>query len=141
MYFAIRDEELTFPEGSDLSPSLQDLLHMMLVKDASKRPTMEEIMRHPWVSGDGQNVRVLASQELPPAILPAMVSLSDMEAAVVAREADIAYVPTRLRSRHFRDGEYLVRRGEGSRIMYFIVSGVVNVMLDAAAVACRRSSI
>ena len=115
---------------------------MMLVKDTARRPTLEQIMKHRWMTTDGPHVRQQANLDTPPAILPTLVSLSEMEAAVVSRDADIAYVPTRLRSRHFRDGEFLVRRGDpGSRVMYFIVSGVVNVLLDAAAVSCRRSNI
>ena len=34
---------------SDISPELQDLLEKLLEKDPRKRPTITEILQHPWL--------------------------------------------------------------------------------------------
>lgn len=34
-----------------LSPNLKDLLNGMLTADPAKRPTLEQVIKHPWVQG------------------------------------------------------------------------------------------
>jgi serine/threonine-protein kinase SRK2 len=40
--------DYTFPKGKVLSDSVRDLIGRVLVQDPAKRPTLEEIQKHPW---------------------------------------------------------------------------------------------
>lgn len=46
MYDNIRTKEVEFPR--DIDVELQDLILSLLRKDPERRPTIEEIKRHPW---------------------------------------------------------------------------------------------
>lgn len=46
MSITFAKEQLSFPDGT--SDDLIDILKMILVKDAYKRPTFEKIINHPW---------------------------------------------------------------------------------------------
>ena len=48
LYSKITSEPLVFPFS--ISPSLQDLLENMLVKDPSKRFTLAQVMKHAWLT-------------------------------------------------------------------------------------------
>ncbi|OHT11108.1 Serine/threonine-protein kinase GRIK2 [Tritrichomonas foetus] len=49
MQQAIAEDEVTFPDGAD--PQLADLISQMLIKDPSKRITIDGIWSHPWANG------------------------------------------------------------------------------------------
>uniref|UniRef100_A0A6B2L314 non-specific serine/threonine protein kinase n=1 Tax=Arcella intermedia TaxID=1963864 RepID=A0A6B2L314_9EUKA len=48
----IIDLEFPVEEWSDISGSVKDLITQLLDKDPEKRPSAEEVCRHPWVSGE-----------------------------------------------------------------------------------------
>ncbi|CAG9462794.1 unnamed protein product [Pedinophyceae sp. YPF-701] len=50
MYDAISDDDLVFPEHPPVSDLAKDLLSRMLDKDPLRRPTVEEIVTHPWLA-------------------------------------------------------------------------------------------
>lgn len=49
----IQEDEVTFPEEPSVSASCKDLMLKMLVKDPSRRVTLDEVRVHPWVTCDG----------------------------------------------------------------------------------------
>ncbi|CAD8088420.1 unnamed protein product [Paramecium primaurelia] len=46
----ISQNEVVFPENSAISNGLKEFLHFILNKDPKKRPTINEIAKHPWVN-------------------------------------------------------------------------------------------
>jgi serine/threonine protein kinase len=53
LYDEIRDAPLRFPRGAAVSPALAELLFALLAKDPAQRPSMPQIMAHPWVTHGG----------------------------------------------------------------------------------------
>lgn len=53
LYDEIRDAPLRFPRSTPVSPQLAELLYALLAKDPAQRPTMPQIMAHPWVTHGG----------------------------------------------------------------------------------------
>ncbi len=53
LYDEIREAPLRMPQGAAVSPSLAQLLFAMLAKDPVQRPSMAQIMAHPWVTHSG----------------------------------------------------------------------------------------
>jgi len=72
MYDEIREAPLSFPRSVAVSPLLAQLLYVMLAKDPAARPSMPDIMRHPWVTHNGAHpmhclqARPLHCAPLPP---------------------------------------------------------------------------
>ena len=53
LFLQIQEADIHIPPN--LSPPIHQMLNMMLCRDASKRPTCEEILKLPWVAGDDEN--------------------------------------------------------------------------------------
>ena len=53
LYDEIRDAPLRFPRRVAVSPALAELLFALLAKDPAQRPSMPQIMAHPWVTHGG----------------------------------------------------------------------------------------
>ena len=51
--------EFPSPFWDDVSDTAKDLIRSILVIDPSKRLTAEEILVHPWIYGDKNNVHTL----------------------------------------------------------------------------------
>ncbi|CAG9463826.1 unnamed protein product [Pedinophyceae sp. YPF-701] len=68
MYDAIMDDDLIFPEHVALSENARDLLTWILTKDPAQRPTLFDIIMHPWL-GEGVEEGGLGEEfeEVPPA--------------------------------------------------------------------------
>ena len=50
----VKNDELRFPEDcNNVGPHLRHFIKSMLNKDPSKRPTLETVMRHEWVTNEG----------------------------------------------------------------------------------------
>jgi len=49
-YKRIRSNQYTFPETATISDEARDLITRILQGDPSKRPTIEEITKHPWLN-------------------------------------------------------------------------------------------
>ena len=54
MYDEIRLAPLKFPKDRAVSPLLAELLTKMLAKDPAARPSLPQIMSHPWVTHSGR---------------------------------------------------------------------------------------
>lgn len=71
MYDEIREAPLSFPRGVAVSPLLAQLLYAMLAKDPTARPSMPDIMCHPWVTHNGAHpMHCLQAQPRPSAPPP-----------------------------------------------------------------------
>ncbi len=83
--FQPNDYKLRYPAWvHSLSESARDLLQWVLTVDSGKRPTAEEVLKHPWVSGETASPRQqlqspghLAKLRNPAAALKAMDSLAE----------------------------------------------------------------
>ena len=53
LYDEIREAPLRIPRDASVSPALAQLLFAMLAKDPVQRPSMAQIMAHPWVTHSG----------------------------------------------------------------------------------------
>ena len=50
----VKNDEIHFPEGcSNVGPHLRHFIKSMLNKDPAKRPTLDTVMRHEWVTNEG----------------------------------------------------------------------------------------
>ena len=50
----VKNDELHFPEGcSNVGPHLRHFIKSMLNKDPAKRPALDTVMRHEWVTNEG----------------------------------------------------------------------------------------
>ena len=59
LYDQICHNEVQFPQS--IEPSLKDLISCMLEKDPSKRITLDEIMKHPWINPSVNGVKRFAN--------------------------------------------------------------------------------
>jgi len=63
-YKRIRSNQYTFPESATISDEARDLITRILNGDPSKRPTIEEITKHPWLNKSDQIPRLLPASTL-----------------------------------------------------------------------------
>jgi len=49
----VRHDELTFPKTSTIDPHLRDLLVRILTKDPKRRPPLQKLMCHEWITNEG----------------------------------------------------------------------------------------
>uniref|UniRef100_A0A7R9V3Y9 Protein kinase domain-containing protein n=1 Tax=Chlamydomonas euryale TaxID=1486919 RepID=A0A7R9V3Y9_9CHLO len=63
VYDAIQRAPLAFPTNKPISSELQHLLGSLLAKDPTQRCTMEQCLKHPWVTRNGRDP-LLSSRDL-----------------------------------------------------------------------------
>ena len=63
-YKRIRSNQYTFPESASISDQARNLVSQILNNDPAKRPTVDDILRHPWINGGGQIPRLLPASTL-----------------------------------------------------------------------------
>eukprot|EP01025_Chloroclados_australasicus_P035441 TRINITY_DN3608_c1_g1_i2.p1 TRINITY_DN3608_c1_g1~~TRINITY_DN3608_c1_g1_i2.p1 ORF type:complete len:878 (+),score=72.97 TRINITY_DN3608_c1_g1_i2:7096-9729(+) len=123
IYEAIKTQPLEFPENEDVSEELLNLLTKILVKDPLKRITLYDIMYHDWVTERGQMQLIPLMQMTQP---PNRVQVSSIEEDTAIVENN-NMVNMDFEERVFQDGEYLIKCGDTSSVLYFILSGAVEV--------------
>jgi polo-like kinase 1 len=63
-YRRIRMNAYNFPDGLQISDSVRDLITKILNNDPGKRPTVDEILCHPWINHEGTIPRLLPASTL-----------------------------------------------------------------------------
>jgi len=63
-YRRIRMNNYSFPDTVPISDHAKDLVMKILNNDPSRRPTVDEILSHPWINNDGQIPRLLPPSTL-----------------------------------------------------------------------------
>ena len=63
-YKRIRMNNYTFPENVTITDQARDLIQRILNNDPSRRPTVDEILMHPWLCGEGTIPKLLPPSTL-----------------------------------------------------------------------------
>ena len=63
-YRRIRMNAYNFPENVSISDNARDLITKILNTDPGKRPTVDEILQHPWINHEGTIPRLLPASTL-----------------------------------------------------------------------------
>eukprot|EP00210_Caulerpa_lentillifera_P001346 g1295.t1 len=107
----IREEEPDFASRTGISAELVDLLEQLLCKDPENRPSLVDVMQHPWFTNRGSLLEIKSSRFI---ILP-----TDVRPRSVTNDAGITpsitgilrQIPNKKQKR-YKPGEYLVREGQ-----------------------------
>lgn len=54
----------SFPENVSISENARDIIARILNNDPSRRPTVDEILSHPWINNEGSIPRLLPPSTL-----------------------------------------------------------------------------
>eukprot|EP01025_Chloroclados_australasicus_P041400 TRINITY_DN4384_c0_g3_i1.p1 TRINITY_DN4384_c0_g3~~TRINITY_DN4384_c0_g3_i1.p1 ORF type:complete len:881 (+),score=81.81 TRINITY_DN4384_c0_g3_i1:160-2802(+) len=123
MYDNIKSQKLTFPDDVEASPELKDLLQRILHKDPIRRALLFDVMCHKWVTEGGQYRLVPILEQTRP---PNRVQVTENEQLTAVIEEDYLLKP-QFKEISFDDGEYLIKSGDTSNVLYFILSGAVEI--------------
>jgi serine/threonine protein kinase len=52
LFLSIVRDPVSFPTDVELSDSFKDFVDLLLTKNALRRPTVDEALNHPWITGD-----------------------------------------------------------------------------------------
>ena len=63
-YKRIRMNNYTFPESVNISEPAKDLIQKILTNDPARRPTVDEILTHPWIDNGGRIPKFLPPSTL-----------------------------------------------------------------------------
>ena len=63
-YRKIRMNQYSFPDSVTISESAKDLIVRILNTDPARRPTVDEILAHPWINNEGSVPRFLPASTL-----------------------------------------------------------------------------
>lgn len=63
-YRRIRMNNYNFPDTVNISDNAKDLVMKILNNDPSRRPTIDEILTHPWINNEGTIPRLLPPSTL-----------------------------------------------------------------------------
>lgn len=63
-YKRIRMNSYSFPDTVPITDNARDLIQRILNNDPSRRPTVDEILQHPWISSEGTIPRTLPPSTL-----------------------------------------------------------------------------
>ncbi|CAG8724473.1 10186_t:CDS:10, partial [Racocetra persica] len=80
LYESIRNDDITFPEGSNPDPDLMDLLHKILEKDPEKRIIMSKLREHPWVNNHGKDPLISTKENC--SELVTEITVDDLNSAI-----------------------------------------------------------
>ena len=118
---------LQFPAGLVLSSELKDLISAVVVIDPNQRASVTQIMSHQWMTSGGMN-------PLPSQLAHEKIIVSEEEvAAAVCQDPLALLLRPKFRTLHFNPGDIIMRKGEQGDTMYFINSGVCEVLMDGLA--------
>eukprot|EP01025_Chloroclados_australasicus_P009882 TRINITY_DN1383_c0_g1_i1.p1 TRINITY_DN1383_c0_g1~~TRINITY_DN1383_c0_g1_i1.p1 ORF type:complete len:679 (+),score=95.20 TRINITY_DN1383_c0_g1_i1:281-2317(+) len=124
VYHAIANQKLAFPDDVPVSPELRDLLINILQKDPKQRLSLYDIMQHDWVTDSG-NIQLISLNQMTRPPSPVRVNSSEQLTAIA--QQDDRMVRMNYEEKVFEDGEYLLRSGGMGDVLYFILSGAVEV--------------
>mmetsp|Transcript_28971 Transcript_28971/g.71551 ORF Transcript_28971/g.71551 Transcript_28971/m.71551 type:complete len:832 (-) Transcript_28971:120-2615(-) len=118
---------LQFPPLPRLSNNLMDLIISILDVNPNTRTSVSQIMSHPWITSDGEMPMPASLADQPTQIL-----VTDEEVAMAIRADPLAaFLRPVFKIQNFAPGDFIMRKGERGDRMYFINSGVCEVLMDA----------
>eukprot|EP01024_Parvocaulis_polyphysoides_P008320 TRINITY_DN1246_c0_g1_i1.p1 TRINITY_DN1246_c0_g1~~TRINITY_DN1246_c0_g1_i1.p1 ORF type:complete len:302 (-),score=28.30 TRINITY_DN1246_c0_g1_i1:50-955(-) len=125
VYEAIKNQPLTFPKDTDveISQDLRNLLECILDKNPATRISLHEIMMHGWVTDQGR-IQIIPLEWMTSPPNEIQVSAFEADGAIVE---DDRVLKMDFEERVFQDGEHLIQSGSTDNVLYFILSGAVEV--------------
>eukprot|EP00958_Prasinococcus_capsulatus_P002180 scaffold201_cov405-Prasinococcus_capsulatus_cf.AAC.4 len=135
MYKMIKQDPVSFPEDVDTSENLKSLLREMLEKSPEKRITLKQIMAHDWVTNTGDEPLRPITASKPMSIQPSALEIDE----AVRTDSLAAMFEPVWKERVYKDGEYLMKKGEEGAEMFFLNKGEVEILADAIDMDSQRS--
>lgn len=145
LFQVVQNEPVKYPEGVPISLSLKDLLQQLLTKNPRERISLYEVMKHPWVTKEGQfplkshrELKESESQEK-------HGNMTDSDTFAVCNPkpdflAGLASFSAATHERTFNEGDVIMRQGESGTYLIYLVSGTVDILVKWATGAVRRAN-
>ncbi|KAK9800910.1 hypothetical protein WJX73_010144 [Symbiochloris irregularis] len=138
LFQVVQHEPLRFPETPVVSSDLKDLLLKMLCKDPKQRLTMQRVMKHAWVTKRGvwplRTVRetlragdAIGADDDEPDMPDFMSTLNVLD--IPRADHLMEVIHSGLNERTYNDGEFLIRQGEQSTHLFYLLEGNVEVVI------------
>ncbi|CAL8468719.1 g8259 [Coccomyxa elongata] len=118
LYDEIREAPLRMPRGAAVSPALAQLLFAMLAKDPVQRPSMAQIMAHPWVTHSGA---------APMRCLQSKAAYPESEETGDGLDSLVAMLSPLFEERCYTRGGMLAREGDPADTLFYIEEGEAEI--------------
>mmetsp|Transcript_3807 Transcript_3807/g.9108 ORF Transcript_3807/g.9108 Transcript_3807/m.9108 type:complete len:522 (+) Transcript_3807:78-1643(+) len=131
LFKQIRKGEYTFPSPywDEVSDGAKDIVSKVLVVDPSKRLTAQQCLEHQWIAKAGDaSAKKLHSSHRAFLLIRKLTIFENIDPACLQE------VTQKLKVRKVAAGDRIITSGEVGESMYFINSGLVEVLVNDARV-------